>query len=467
MTLLETSPPPIAELPDGSKAPKLLQMLGAVVQPIRYLDDLARRYGNFFTARFIGFPPQIVVSDPVAIQQILTADPQLFISGAGNQLLRPLVGVNSMLVLDGDRHQRERKLLMPALHGERMRTYAETIQEITTDVISRWQVEQSVIARPPMQEISLTVILRTVFGLQAGPRYDQMRLIMTDMLNAFNHPLSATFLFLKPLQKDLGAWTPWGKFLQQQRQLDELIYQEISDRRQANAAARARGEEPTGTDILSLLLTARDEDGQPMSDAELRDELITLLMAGHETTAIALSWALYWLHAKPEVEQRLRQELQSLDLTNTEPTNITRLPYLDAFLSEVLRIYPVGLFTFPRILQAPMSLMGYNLPTGTMLSICIYLTHQNPELYPEPRSFRPERFLERQFSPYEYLPFGGGSRRCIGSAFSLFEMKLVLATLLSKCTFSLAEPGPIKPSRRGLVLAPSGGVRLVVKEIHS
>jgi cytochrome P450 len=261
-------------------------------------------------------------------------------------------------------------------------------------------------------------------------------------------------LFIKSLQKDLGAWSPWGGFLRQRQRLDELLYQEIRERKTQS--------EPLGEDILSLLISARDEAGGPMSDVELRDELMTMLFAGHETTALA--WALYWIHYIPEVREKLLQELNSIDVENCDPAQITKLQYLNAVCCETLRIYPVLFFTFPRLVQAPMQLMGYNIPKGMILSPCIYLVHHRPDIYPEPKRFKPERFLERQFSPYEYLPFGGGNRRCIGTAFAMFEMKLVLAKVLSRYSLELAENSPVMPVRRGLTMAPAGGVRLVVKD---
>jgi cytochrome P450 len=306
-----------------------------------------------------------------------------------------------------------------------------------------------------MQKISLEVILHAVFGLSEGERYQQIQQLIINMFSLFSNPLNATFLFIKSLQKDLGAWSPWGGFLRQRQRLDELLYQEIRDRKTQS--------EPLGEDILSLLISARDEAGQPMSDVELRDELMTILFGGHETTATALAWALYWIHYIPEVRQKLLQELNSIDVKNCDPAEISKLPYLNAVCCETLRIYPVLFFTFPRLVQAPMQLRGYNIPKGMVLSPCIYLVHHRPDIYPEPKRFKPERFLERQFSPYEYLPFGGGNRRCIGSAFAMFEMKLVLAKVLSRYSLELAENSPVMPVRRGVTMAPAGGVRLVVK----
>ena len=210
------------------------------------------------------------------------------------------------------------------------------------------------------------------------------------------------------------------------------------------------------------MISARDEQGEGMSDVELRDELITLLLAGHETTATALSWALYWIHYQPQVRDKLLQELDRLG-KNPDPIDISRLPYLTAVCQETLRIYPPLFLTWPRILKAPLQLGGYQFETDTTLLPCIYLTHRREDLYPEPKQFRPERFLERQYSPSEFLPFGGGNRRCIGSALAMFEMKLVVAELLSNYQLALVDDRPVKPERRGFFLAPASGFKMVMK----
>jgi cytochrome P450 len=454
MITIKQNSPNLTKLPVASHEPQWLQTLRVILQPIENLDRHQELYGDIFISEFAAFPTQVILSNPQGIQELFTADSKLLESGSGSDIVQPLLGDNSLILMDGDRHIQQRKLLMPPFHGERMKAYGTVIEQITKQVTNNWKVGQSFVARPQMQDISLKVILSTVFGLQEGERYEQIQQILIEMLNTFNEPLSAIFLFFKSLQRDLGAWSPWGKFLRRRQQLDELIYQEIRERRN----------QTQGEDILSLLLAARDENGQPMSDVELRDELMTMLFAGHETTAIALAWALYWVHYHPEVREKLLQELNSVDIANADPTTITQLPYLNAVCSETLRIYPIVFFALPRILQAPMQLMGYDLPKGMMVSVCIYSTHHNPDIYPEPKRFRPERFLERQFSQYEYLPFGGGNRRCLGMAFALFEMKLVLATILSHFSLELLDKKPLKPVRRGIVFAPSGGVHLRVKE---
>jgi cytochrome P450 family 110 len=443
-----------SQLPDGSRVPRWLQTMRAIVKPYDYLENNTKQYGDIWRAEFAGFPTQIIISNPQAIQEIFTAEATLFESGSANKITRPLLGANSLVLLDGDRHIQQRKLLMPPFHGERMRAYGELILSLADRVSSQWKAGQTFNIHAQMQQISLRVILRAVFGLQEGEQFEQIRTILIEMLDVFNGTFSSAFLFLEFMQKDLGNWSPWGRFIRKREQLDRLLYAEINQRRsQTNAPA---------DDILSLLLSARDDDGQPMNDIELRDELMTMLFAGHETTATALAWAFYWIHRQPEVCEKLMQELSQIDIKTTEPMDIARLPYLSAVCSETLRIYPVVLFTLPRVLTAPWQLMGYDIPAGVILSPCIYLTHHRSDLYPDSKQFKPERFLERQFSPYEYLPFGGGNRRCLGMAFALFEMKLVLASILSQHTLTLDRSQPIVPSRRGLTMAPKGGVPMRV-----
>ena len=422
-------------------------------RPLEVLEERVQRYGDTFALGRDTSTPLVYISNPKAIQQILTTNPEMFEIGRGNGVLQFLLGENSLILLDGQKHQRQRRLLIPPFHGERMRTYGKLICDITEQVISQWKIGEPFKVRSVTQEISLRVILSAVFGLDKGQRFDQLQQLLSSLLDVIGSPLTSSFLFFPSLQKDLGAWSPWGRFLRQKQQVDQLIFDEIQQRREQTS--------PPGDDILSLLLSARDEAGQPMTNEELRDELLTLLVAGHETTASALAWALYWVDRLPDVRDRLLSELDTLP-ADAEPTAISQLPYLNAVSQETLRIYPIAINPFPRTLKAPMELMGYQFEPGTTLLISVYLTHHREDIYPEPKQFKPERFLERQFSPYEYLPFGGGNRLCIGMAFAQYEMKLVLATILSRYDLTLADNRPIKPARRGFTVAPPGTMRMVV-----
>jgi cytochrome P450 family 110 len=439
------------QLIDGPTTPQIIQLIEAIARPTERLDSYAKEYGDVFVSKLSGFRPFVLFSNPQAIQQILTADPNLFDSGKGNQILHPLVGDYSLLLLDGSSHQRQRKLLTPPFHGDRMKSYGNLICEIAQQVMSNQAIGETFSMRSAMQEISLRIILRTVFGLDETERFSQLRKLLSSILDAVGSPLGSTLLFIPFFQKDLGAWSPWGKFVRQKQQIKNLIYAEIHERRAKNNLF--------GEDILSLMMSATDEAGKPMTDAELNDELMTLLFAGHETTASALAWAFYWLHKLPEVKEKLLKELHPLS-SNFDPSEIVKLPYLTAVCQETLRIYPIAMFTFSRILKTPYQIMSYDFEPGTQLTPCIYLTHQRTDIYPDPKKFNPDHFLERQFSPYEYFPFGGSNRRCIGMAFAMFEMKLVLATVMSQWQMNLAETKQVQPVRRGITLAPSGGVKM-------
>lgn len=441
------------KLPDGPRLPFLLQTLQIIAQPLKFLETCAQRYGDTFTLRLLGLnsPPVVFFSHPQAIQAIFTTESGKFELGKVTDPFRPLTGTQSLIMLDGQRHQAMRELLMPPLHGKRLPTYGQLICDIASEAIADWILGLSLYIRDYMSEISLQVILRVVFGLNPGPRYQKLKQLIEPFLEDVTSPLNSIQFFWAPLQQDLGAWSPWGKFLRQQRQLDDLIYAEISERRT----------QPDGEDILSMLICARDEIGQPMTDVQLRDQLITLLLLGHETTASALAWAFYWIHQQPLVLEQLVQELDTLG-SNPDPVAISKLPYLTAVCKEALRVYPIALISQPRVVKEPVQLEGYEFEPGTILVPCIYLAQRRQEVYPEPEQFKPERFMNHQFSPYEYFPFGGGSRSCIGMALSMFEMKLVLATVLSRYQLALDHNCSVQPVRRGITIVPSGGCRMVV-----
>ncbi|MBD1851547.1 cytochrome P450 [Leptolyngbya sp. FACHB-711] len=446
-------------LPPGPTTPRVVRMIRLITQPLDYLEAYYRAYGDIFAVGWQKPPAAVYVNHPEGIQQIFTASPALFQAGSGGAVLRDLLGDSSVLLLNGDRHTHQRKLLMPPFHGDRLKAYSKLICQITEEVAASLHSRQSFQVRPLMQEITLRVILQAVFGLQSGERFDRLRVLLNELLESLGSPIGAALLFFPALRQNWGRWTPWGKFLWLKQQVDRLLYDEIHDRR--------KNPDLTRTDVLTLLLSARDEAGQPMSDTELRDELITLLLAGHETTASALTWALYWIHSLPDVERNLRSQLQSLhgDDLGDDPEQIGRLPYLTALCQETLRLYPVALTAGVRILKAPYKIMGYELPAGTALFPCTYLVHHNEAIYPQSKQFRPERFLERSFSSSEFLPFGGGHRYCIGAALALLEMKLVLATLLQGRRFELPPQKAIEPVRRGLTLAPPGHFRLRVQNL--
>jgi cytochrome P450 family 110 len=437
------------------QTPNAIQLWQWITNPVKYLHNCDRQYGDAFSIQMSGlFKNALFISNPAAVQQLLTSDAKQFAApGATNQILRPFLGDRGVILLDGLEHRQRRQLIMPAFHGDKIRVYASLIQQITRDVVAQWSVGETLNAREQMQSISLSVILQTVFGLYQGEKFDRIRTKLIAVLSLTDSPLKSSFVLVPKLQQDWGAWSPWGKFKRNLAELDKLLYQEIADRR--------RDYQPDRSDILNLLIGAQDADGQGMDDQDLRDELMTLLFAGHETTATALSWAIYWASYLPEVREKLLTEIATLG-TARDGMAISKLPYLNAFCAEVLRIHPVAMLTFPRVAQEQVSLQGMDVAPGTVVMGCIYLTHHRPDLYPEPEKFKPERFIERQFSPYEYFPFGGGARRCIGLALAQLELKLVIVEVLTSCQLQLTDDLPIAPARRGVTLAPQTGVNIQV-----
>ncbi|MBE9200768.1 MULTISPECIES: cytochrome P450 [unclassified Nodularia (in: cyanobacteria)] len=446
---------PALQLPDGPKNHPWLQTYRWLTSPLEYMEDCAKSYGDIFTLR-VGplFTPQVFVSNPEAIQQIFNTDPKHLDCGAAAGFQSPLLGNQSLLSLDGKPHQRQRKLLTPPFHGERMLAYGDLIRDISQQVTNQWQVGETVSVLSSMQAISFQVILKAVFGLAEGPRYEKLKQLLIAILNPKKPILRSMLVIFPSLRRDLGAWSHWGEFLRLRQQIDELIYAEIQERQAQSDSSR--------TDILSLMMATRDEAGKPMTDVELRDELMTLLLTGQETTATALTWALYWIHHQPEVREKLLPEIDSLG-ENSDSNAIFRLPYLNAVCAETLRLYPVTMLLLSRLVKSPLQIGEYQFAPGTLLIPCVYLTHHREDLYPDSQTFKPERFLERQFSSSEYIPFGGGNRRCIGMAFALFEMKLVLATVLSKWQMELADSQPVQPIRKGILFGPKGGVPMVIK----
>src|SRR6201984_3644542 len=441
----------------GPNSPELWQQLRWLATPFSFMRDSRQRYGDSFTVA-IGkgkLSKVVFACHPKDLELILSNDDGELFDAPGelNATLEPLLGTESLIGLSDNRHRGARQLLLPPFHGERMRSYGELISEIALEVLNE-QPGRAFSVRKLMQTISMRVILQAVFGLRHGVRYQRLEKVLGRMLDRLGSPFSVSFLFFPVLQMDLGPLSPWGSFVRDRQEINQLIFDEIAERRAHPNKSR--------NDILSLLMDARDEGGEALTDSELRDELMTLLTAGHEATATALTWALYWIHKLPSARQQLLSELQLLGSTY-DPNAVFRLPYLNAVCCETLRIYPVGMLTFPRVAKSRVELMGSSLEPGTIVVGCIYLAHHRKDVYPDPDEFRPERFLERRYSPFEYLPFGGGVRRCIGMAFAQFEMKLVISGILSGFELALADSRSVRPGRGGLTAGPSP-FRMVVKE---
>jgi cytochrome P450 family 110 len=465
--------PTATMLPPGPDTVPLLSTLAWVRDPLRYSAECARRFGDTFTLRFPGGPPFVVVSAPEDIKTVFTGDPDVFHAGEANFIVESLVGKYSLLILDGPAHLRERKLMMPPFHGERMRAYGEAMQALAHDAFSRARRGDDVRIHPVFQDITLDVILRTVFGMEDGPRQTALRASLLELLERGTTPaLFAASIMLRPqtIQKILGfgndpnvspAWAlrfgrfvPWAAIARAGMDVERILYQEF-DRLRASLDDLAHR-----TDVLSMLIQARDESGSPMNHEHLRDEMITLLAAGHETTATTLAWVVHHVLAHPSVHRKIRSELDHVSGGQPLRTeHFASLPYLDAVIKETQRKLPI-IGNVARKLKAPARIGRWSLPAEVFVAPSIYLAHHRPETWGDPESFRPERFLERKPEPYEFFPFGGGTRRCLGMAFAQYEMRIVLAELFSRWEVASASQGPIEHVRRGVTMAPSDNLRV-------
>ncbi|MEQ8755688.1 MAG: cytochrome P450 [Coleofasciculus sp. G1-WW12-02] len=445
-------------LPDGPKTPGWLQTLQWNVDCIEYAETAAQRYGDIFTGKFwFNAEPAVVIGNPQAVEQIFTKLTQHFdpFIGESRDLIRPLVGDYSLLTLqDRNQYQRHRKLLMPHFHGERLQSYGQKICQVTKEVMQELTPGTTFDACAVMGDISMESMFRVVFGLEKGSTSSRLKQLFIDLLDYITSPGKGIFMYLPFLQKDLGPWSPWGYFKRIKAEIDLVLYQEIAHRRQNLDSDK--------DDILTMLLTARDEEGQPMTDEELHSELLTFLTSGYKPIAMAVAWALYWVHRTPPVCHQLIDHLTQLG-ENPNAMSLAQHPYLKAVCQETMRINPIVPIISPQKVKSPVEVMGYQLEPGWIVIPCNYLIHHREDLYPEHDQFKPERFLERDYSAYEYVPFGPGMRRCLGSEFAYFEMKLVLGTILSDYDLELVDPRPLKPKVKGFVVAPDRGVQMVLK----
>lgn len=431
-------------LPPGPALPGAIQLLAWLYQPDRFFERCLARYGDVFTMRLLGHAPRVLLARHEAIRAVFSADPSHVHAGAANALVEPLVGPRSVLLLDGAEHLRQRRLLLSLFAVRKVAEHCRTMRELADEAIDTWPVGAEFQLQPELQALTLRIILATLLGVRDGADSRRLYPLLAELLEHARSPL----LLVPALQRDLGLLSPWRRFLALKRELDAALRPIFAQRRRA----------PEGGDLLSQLVAATDEQGRPLSDAQLRDELVTLLVAGHETTATALSWIVSEVLAHAAVRARLCAELDEvLGTGRLDYEHLARLPYLDATVSEGLRLHP-ALGHVGRRLTEPMTIAGHELSAGVMVVPCIYLAQRDPAQYPEPTHFRPERFLDARPGPHVYLPFGGGARRCIGMAFAQHEMKIVLAAILRRTELE-PRPGP-PPSigRRGVVWAPRGGV---------
>jgi cytochrome P450 family 135 len=425
---------PLEGLPPGPDWSLLRSTLQWWRRPLQTLEECQARYGDMFTYRLAHEGTWVFVSHPDAIKQVFTGDPHLLRAGEANIVLLPLLGEHSVLLLDEPEHMVQRKLMLPPFHGKRMHAYRDVMARVAAEEIERWPTDEPVRMRPRMQAVTLEVILRAVFGVAEGDHLTRLRDELRHALGLLAERRRAILLMaLGP--KRIRKFPPFRRLIDE---IDVLLYPEIEARRMATDLAER-------DDILSLLLQARHEDGRPMNDRELRDELMTLLVAGHETTATALSWAIELLARHPEELERLEA-----DLANAGDQ------YLDAVIKETLRVRPVVSLVLRKLVE-PMEIGGRLLPAGVSVAPSIYLVHRRPDVYTEPERFRPERFLEKPAGTYTWIPFGGGVRRCLGGAFAEFEMAVVLRELVTRRRIRPVGGKPEHPVRRTITNVPSRG----------
>jgi cytochrome P450 len=424
----------MSDLPPGPRLPRAMQTAAWLTRPGPFLMRAHRRFGDVFTIRIGGEPPWVMLAHPDAVRDVFKGDPAVMHAGKANLVLRPLVGHASVLLLDGAQHMRQRKLMLPPFHGARMATYRDLMAEIAREHIAAWPRGRPLPLAPRLQAITLDVVLRVIFGIDADSARlhalrDRLRALLARVFGGASM-LAMSSAGPKRVER-AGLYNRWL------RPVDALLYEQIEERRDA-----------PGDDVLSLLLAARHEDGSPLSDQELRDELITLLVAGHETTATALSWTMERLTRRPGGWEALRAGGDE---------------YAEAAAKEALRLRPV-LPVVLRNLQRPATVGGVALEAGTVVAPSIYLVHRRPELYPGPAAFRPERFLgpDPQGGTYTWIPFGGGVRRCLGAAFALLEMRVVLAELGAAVDAAPARPEPERTARRAITLIPGRGAEVVL-----
>jgi cytochrome P450 len=422
-------------LPPGPRMPAALQTAMWFRRAQWMQDQCAARFGDTFTLRILNMGTWVVISHPDHIKQVFTGDPRVYHAGEGNRILLPVLGEHSVLLLDDGAHLEERKLLLPPFHGERMKRYGGLMAEI-----ERWPRGEPYRLRPRMQAVTLEIILRAVFGLVEGERLERLRRELRRLLDMVTNPR----LMFVPALLGPERLARFKAFQRDVARVDAPIYEEIAERRRAADLSERE-------DILSLLLQARHEDGSPMSDTELRDELVTLLVAGHETTATALAWAVERLVHHPEKLERL-----------TEEVRVGESEYLDAVVTETLRLRPV-ISAVARRLTEPVEIGGRRLPAGVSVEPSIYLVHRRPDVYAEPARFLPERFIDNPPGTYTWIPFGGGVRRCLGGAFAIFEMKAVLTELVRRRRIepSRAEPEPVM--RRAITETPRRDAEVIVR----
>lgn len=427
----------ITNLPPGSILSPQDQVKRWIETPIDFWEECAIQYGEEFTVELGTLGTVVLFWNPLAVKEIFALAPYQFECHQYNKHYEYVMGAESILLQDGQRHQRQKKILLPPLHQEAVARYTDTIVRVSREITQNWHQESNnVKIRPFMHEIALKIILEIVF-------------------NSLHHPLSKIIenFYIANVFQDFGSWSPWAKFGKIQPKLRLLLSAEI------RACRQNPNRNPLS--LFNLLSQAKDENGEFLSDAEIQDDVFTLLIAGVDTTTLALCWALYWLYEQPTVKDKLHQELASFK-PDFNPLEILKLPYLNAVCQETLRMYPVVPTPIGRKLTKDKCIGNYNYPTGITLLPCTYLVHHREDIYPDAYTFKPERFLERKYATYEYFPFGGGNRLCLGATLAPVEIKLILATILTQYQLQPAYEGEIKPIRHGTLIAPSDNLKFKI-----
>jgi cytochrome P450 len=418
--------------------PTFLQGIGWWHRPTAFMERCRARYGKRFTIRLPAQPPFVMISDPEQLRELFTAPPDVLHPGEGARILEPVVGSYSVILLDERPHLEQRKLLLPAFHGDKMQKLVGLMEELAEREAASWPTGQPFELHPRFQALTLEIIMRAVFGLDAGERLDALRERLTRILEFGTSPTSVNVR----LQRNFGGIGPYARFSRAREAADVLVYEQIDERRRSGERR---------DDVLSMLLEARHEDGSEMSREEIRDELMTALVAGHETTASELAWAFERLAREPRVLGRLHDELDNGDDD----------AYLTATIQETLRRRPVLPQAEPRLVKKPVEIGGWHYEPGVVLAANAWLVHHDPDIYPDPFAFRPERFLEEAPGTYTWIPFGGGRRRCLGASFAMLEMKVALRAALRRYTIE-QTPMLERTRRRAITISPRHGARTVL-----
>jgi len=426
--------------PNGPGYPRIIQAWLWLKKPTWFLDHCSRVYGDVFTMRLPLGTDLVHIARPELVKAVFGGDNDVLRAGEANAtIIEPLVGPHSVLVLDGPEHLRQRKLILPAFHGDRMRVWEATIRDITRAEMARWPVGQPFALRPSMQSITLDVIVRVVFGVDGTERRDELRRLILTVAAIGRNP----FMLFATRDRRLGPHAPWARFIRARDALHAALAEQIRRRRDAPDLEQR-------SDVLSALLLARDDQGLAMTDDEVRDELVTLLFAGHETTATSLAWALDLLLHHPQALNRLVAELDR-----------GASDYLDATITETLRLRPVVALVDRHVRQA-VSIGGHTIPAGAIACPNIYLAQLREDLYQDPTEFRPDRFVGQTPPAFGWFPFGGGIRRCLGASFATFEMRIVLPEVLQAVTLRPASRRPARIRREAVTFVPHDGARCVM-----